>query len=224
MSDWAQYTRAVLGASPLRAVYQSWQFHASSLGYLLTFCPPPARVICIGCNLGLFDALLLAHGYQVTSVDNDPEVINMADTLSRRLGFGLKLEQADAFDLKAYYDQFDVAYSAGLVEHWNGRETVRLLREHSRCAPLVHVEVPTKWAWRIENVGPAAADMHTFRSKEFSARVRDAGLRPVKIYPLGRVPSRTRELWESAIPPFIFRRLQLLGDLSMGIGVLAQRS
>lgn len=223
MSDWANYARNLLGQLPLRTVHRNWQFHAPSLGYMLRFQPPPARVLSIGCNIGLFDALLLAHGYQVTSIDNDPEVIEIAKSLSQQLGFGLNLEQADAFDLERYHDRFDVAYSAGLVEHWHGRETVRLLKEHARCAPLVQVEVPTGRTWRIKNAGAASADMHAFRPSEFVARIRDAGLRPTKTYALGQAPSRGREVLESLMPPVIFRRIQLLTGLTMGIGVIARR-
>jgi SAM-dependent methyltransferase len=223
VSDWAKYSRDVLGDAPLRAVYRNCQFHATSLGYLLRFQPPPARVLSIGCNLGLFDALLLAHGYQVTSVDSDPEVLEMAETLSGRLGFGLHFEQADAFDLKQYHDRFDVAYSVGLVEHWHGRETVRLLKEHARCAPVVQVEVPSRWTWRIENLGPAANDMVTLSARKLGQRVREASLVPIKTYPLGSVPSRLREVSEALVPPVIFRSLQLLADLSMGSGIIARR-
>lgn len=213
----------MLGEAPLRAVYQNWQFHATSLGYLLKFRPPPARVLSIGCNLGLFDALLLAHRYQVTSIDNDPAVIEMAAAFSKHHGFELNLELADAFDLKKYHDRFDVAYSAGLVEHWHGRETVRLLMEHARCAPIVQVEAPTRWTWRIEKVTPASADMVTFTARQLKQRVRTAGLLPVKTYPLGAVPTRLREVGESLVPPVLFRRLQVLAGVSMGSGIIARR-
>jgi SAM-dependent methyltransferase len=223
MSQWADYTRKVLGDHPLRTVYQSWQFHAPTIGYLLTFRPPPARVLSIGCNLGLFDALLVAHGYSVTSIDNDVRVLDQAEKLSRRLGFGLHFEQADAFDLHKYENGYDLAYSAGLVEHWHGRETVRLLKEHARCAPIVQVEVPTRWTWRIENITAVADDMHVFTSREFIARVREADLQPLKTYALGSAPSRPREIAESLIPPYAFRRIQLWSGLSMGVGVIATR-
>jgi len=180
-------------------------------------------VLSIGCSLGLFDALLTAHGYSVTSVDSDPKVLQAAEELNRRFGFGLHFEQADAFDLVAYHDRFDVAYSAGLVEHWHGRETTRLLEEHAKCAPVVQVEVPTKWTWHIEQTSGVSDDMHVYTAREFTARVRGAGLRPIKIYALGSAPSRVREVVESFIPPYIFRRLQLLTGLSMGVGVIAAR-
>ncbi len=223
MSGWLEYTRRVLDGGALRAAHQNWQYHAPSLGYLLEFRPPPARVLSIGCNLGLFDALLQAHGYEVTSIDNDPAVLEAAAGLSKHFGFGLRFEQADAFDLERYHDGFDVAYSAGLVEHWHGRETMRLLKEHARCAPLVQVEVPTRWTWRTESLNSVAEDMHTFRPREFTDRIRQAGLRPLKTYPIGGVPSRGREILESLLPPALFRRVQLLTGLSMGVGVIAHR-
>jgi SAM-dependent methyltransferase len=223
MSDWSAYASKVLGESPANALYRSWQFHAPSLGYLLAFRPPPATVLSIGCSLGLFDALLVAHGYRVLSVDNDPAVLEAAAALSRDLQLGLRLEPADAFDLSAHHGRFDVAYSAGLVEHWHGQETARLLREHARCAPLVQVEVPTPWTYRVDSVQGVVEDMHPFRAREFRARVREAGLSPRKVYPLGGVPTRWREVLESALPPVLFRRLQLAAGLSMGVGIIATR-
>src|ERR1700694_3697444 len=76
VSGWLVYTRHALGAARSRAVYQNWHHHASSLGYLMQFRPPPARFLSIGCNLGLFDALLQSHGYEVKDylkfrVEND---------------------------------------------------------------------------------------------------------------------------------------------------------
>lgn len=222
MSAWLEYTRNVLEGGAVRAAHQNWNYHSPSLGYLLEFRPPPARVLSIGCNLGLFDALLQAHGYEVTSIDNDPAILEAATELSKRLGFGLRFEQADAFNLEGYHGRFDVAYSAGLVEHWHGRETVRLLKEHARCAPLVQAEVPTRWTWRL-NTGAVAEDMRTFRAREFAAQFRKAGLRPQKVYPLGGVPSRAREISEALLPPALFHRIQLLTGLSMGVGVIAFR-
>ena len=91
------------------------------------------------------------------------------------------------------------------------------------AARLVQVEVPTGRTWRIKNAGAASADMHAFRPSEFVARIRDAGLRPAKTYALGQAPSRGREVLESLMPPVIFRRVQLLTGLTMGIGVIARR-
>lgn len=222
-SAWSDYAQKILGDHPGQTIYDTWQYHAPTLGYLLTFRPPPARLISIGCSLGMLDAVFMAHGYEVLSVDNDPAVLAAAERLSQERGFGLRLEQADAFDLTKHHDQFDVAFSAGLLEHWHGREMVRLLKEHARCAPVVQAEVPTPWTWHVDSVEGVSQDMSPVRAPALRARALEAGLRPIKMYSIGGVPSRARVIAESLLPPVIFRRLQLWAGLSMGVGVIAHR-
>lgn len=206
----------------MRLLYEGWQFHQPTLGYLLEVRPPPARVLSIGCSLGILDALLTGYGYQVVSIDNDPLVLTLAEAFWKRLGRSLDLRQADAFDLTDHHGGYDVAYSAGLVEHWHGERAVELMREHARCAPLVQVEVPTRWTWTVSSPTEVGADMHPFKSSEFISRVRESGLQPISIYTLGGVPSRNRELIESLLPPVMFRKLSRIASYSMGIGVLAE--
>jgi SAM-dependent methyltransferase len=209
--------------SPIQVFFDSWSYQAPTVGYLRTFCPPPARVISIGCGIGLLDILLAGFGYQVTSIDSDPGVVESARVLSRELGLEREIDQADAFDLGAYHGRFDVAYSGGLLEHWNGTRTAELLSQHARCAPLVVVEVPTKHTMKLpEKLPEIYVDMKLFRPREFTARVRAAGLEVMKVYPVGSVPGRRREVLENLVPPALFRRLQLLAGYSMGIGVVAR--
>ncbi len=220
---WSRYARRHLQAGGIRIAYEAWSSHVPTLSYLLQFRPPPARLLSIGCGLGLVDLLLAGHGYEVTSIDDDEEVLESARALAQRFGAGLRFEAADAFHLDRYHDGFDIAFSAGLVEHWNGRRTVELLAEHARCAPLVQVEVPTRHTFHAVSVREVAEDMHVFTPREFAARVREAGLQVEKLYPTGGVPTRTRQVLESLLPPFLFRRLQRLAGYSMGIGCIARR-
>jgi hypothetical protein len=220
---WSRYGSSALSGGTVRAAYQAWQSHATSLGYLLRYCPPPANVISIGCGAALFDVLLVAHGYKVTSVDNDDAVLEMARRVGASLSIDLDLHSGDAFDLSAYHGHYDVAFSAGLVEHWNGSRTVDLIREHARCAPLVQVEVPTSYTRLLAAVPGILDDAKLYGPSEFASRVRDAGLRVKKLYPIGGVPTTTRRIVESTLPKALFRWLQVLVGYSMGIGCIALR-
>lgn len=223
MSDWALYPQKALKGGAVAADYRNWQFHAPTLGYLRAFRPPPAKVISIGCNPGLFDFAARGPWLRGAVYDNDLTVLAAAETLSQQLGLPLTLEEADAFDLGRHADRFDVAYSAGLIEHWHGKRTEHLLREHARCAPLVQVEVPTPWTEGIDSVAGVTADMRPFGARELANRVRGASLQPLKVYALGSALSRAREVLESLLPPICFRRLQLWSGLSMGVGMIARR-
>ena len=221
---WSRYASAALSAGSVRMAYNSWQSHATSLGYMLRYQPPPARVISIGCGSGMFDILLSSYGYKVTSIHSDPEVLRGVERSMQRFDIELDLHQADAFDLHEFHDRYDVAFSGGLVEHWHGTKTVELIAEHSRCAPRVQIEVPTRYTFLLDFIPEVIADMHVYKAREFANRFRTAGLRVEKVYPVGGVPTRVRGILENLIPPVVFRRIQLAIGYSMGIGVVATRS
>jgi SAM-dependent methyltransferase len=220
---WSRYANQALATGPARTAYNSWLSHVTSLGYMLRYQPPPARVLSIGCGIAMFDILLAGHGYQVTSLDSDPQVLEAAERSARNFGANLDLRLGDAFDLREYHDRYDIAFSAGLLEHWKGGKTVELIAEHARCATRVQVEVPTRHTMHIESVPEVVEDMHLFTPGEFAGRVRKAGLAVERMYAIGGVPTRTREVIESLTPPVLFRRLQRLTGYSMGIGCIARR-
>jgi SAM-dependent methyltransferase len=218
---WSRYASAALSAGPARMAYNSWLSHSTSLGYMLRFQPPPARVLSIGCGSAMFDILLAAYGYELTSIDSDAHVLKEVERSMHRFDIKLDLRQADAFDLREFHDRYDVAFSGGLVEHWNGTKTVELIREHARCAPRVQIEVPTKYTLLLDFIPEVIQDAHLFKPREFAGQFRKAGLQVVKVYPVGGVPTRTRSVLENLVPPALFRRIQLMAGYSMGVGVVA---
>jgi SAM-dependent methyltransferase len=221
---WSRYASAAHAAGLPRIAYNSWLSHSTSLGYMLRYQPPPARVISIGCGPAMFDILLASYGYQVTSLDSDTAVLDGVRRSMERFGVQLDLRLGDAFDLKEFHGKYDIAFSGGLVEHWKGTKTVELIAEHARCAPLVQVEVPTRYTLLLDNIIPEVLeDMHLYRPGEFAAQFRRAGLRVEKVYSVGGVPTRAREVVENVVPPVLFRRLQRAVGYSMGVGCIAAR-
>jgi SAM-dependent methyltransferase len=203
--------------------YNSWLSHSTSLGYMLKYQPPPARVLSIGCGPAMFDILLAAYGYEVTSLDSDPKVLESVKRSMQRFEVKLDLRLGDAFDLRAFHDSYDVAFSGGLVEHWHGTKTIELIAEHARCAPRVQIEVPTRYTLLLDNIPEVIEDAHLYKPGEFASQFRKAGLRVEKIYSVGGVPTRTRRVVENLLPPYLFRRLQGLTGYGMGVGIIATR-
>lgn len=220
---WSRYASAALSAGSAHMAYNSWLSHSTSLGYMLRFQPPPARVLSIGCGSAMFDILLASYGYEVTSIDSDPHVLKEVERSMQRFDIKLDLHQADAFDLHEFHDRFDVAFSGGLVEHWNGTKTVELITEHARCAPRVQIEVPTRYTLLLDYIPEVIQDAHLFKPREFAARFGKAGLHVEKVYSVGGVPTRMRSILENLVPPVLFRRIQQATGYSMGVGVVATR-
>jgi SAM-dependent methyltransferase len=220
---WSRYASAALRLGSTHMAYNSWLSHSTSLGYMLKYQPPPARVLSIGCGPAMFDILLAAYGYEVTSLDSDPRVLETVKHSMQQFDVKLDLRLGDAFDLHEFHDSYDVAFSGGLVEHWNGTKTVELIAEHARCAPRVQIEVPTRYTLLLEAIPEVIEDAHLYKPGEFAVQFRKAGLRVEKIYPVGGVPTRTRRIVENLLPPLLFRRMQRLTGYSMGVGCIASR-
>jgi hypothetical protein len=142
----------------------------------------------------------------------------------QRFDVKLDVRQADAFDLHEFHGSYDIAFSGGLVEHWNGTKTVELIAEHARCAPRVQIEVPTRYTLLLDNIIPEVIeDAHLFYPGEFAAQFRKAGLHVEKVYSVGGVPTRMRRIVENLVPPVLFRRVQRVTGYSMGVGCIASR-
>ncbi len=221
---WSRYANAALRLGSAHMAYNSWLSHSTSLGYMLKYQPPPARVLSIGCGPAMFDILLAAYGYQVTSLDSDEKVLEAVRRSMERFDVKLDLRLGDAFDLREFHDSYDIAFSGGLVEHWHGTKTVELIAEHARCAPRVQIEVPTRYTLLLDNIIPEVIeDAHLYKPGEFASQFRKAGLRVEKIYSVGGVPTRTRRVVENLLPPVLFRRLQRLTGYGMAVGCIASR-
>lgn len=220
---WSKYANAALRSGLAHHAYNSWLSHSPSLGYMLKYQPPPARVLSVGCGPAMFDILLAAYGYEVTSLDSDAEVLETVRRSMERFDVKLDVRQGDAFDLHEFHDKYDIAFSGGLVEHWNGTKTVELIAEHARCAPRVQIEVPTRHTLHLESIDEVVEDMHLFTPSEFAAKFGEAGLHVEKVYSVGGVPTHTREIVENLVPPVLFRRIQRVTGYSMGVGCIASR-
>jgi SAM-dependent methyltransferase len=220
---WSRYANAVLRPGSAHMAYNSWLSHSTSLGYMLRYQPPPARVLSIGCGPAMFDILLAAYGYQVTSLDSDERVLEAVRRSMERFDVKLDVRLGDAFDLREFHDSYDIAFSAGLVEHWNGTKTVELIAEHARCAPRVQIEVPTRYTLLLDNIPEVIEDAHLYKPGEFASQFRKAGLRLEKVYSVGGVPTRMRRVVENLLPPVLFRRLQRMTGYGMSVGCIASR-
>ena len=223
---WSRYATRAVGAGVIKTAYDAWTHHIPTLSHLIKVKPPPARVLSIGCGVGLLDVLLEGWGYSVTSIDSDPQVLEAARMTARHLGVELDLVLGDAFDLRDHHDKYDIAYSGGLVEHWHGQRTVELLREHARCAPIVQVEVPTVHtrllvnAWQEDEV---LADAHLFRPREFVRQVRSAGLEVLRLYPVGDLPTLRYRTLKAVLPPYVWSRIRTATGYTMGLGCVTRR-
>ena len=105
---------------------------------------PGDKILEVGSGTGVLAWPLAQSGVLVTSLDNDKEILVMAEDNCKLLGANIELVFGDGFALPYPDDSFKLAYSHGLLEHFPDEDIHRLIKEQLRVAPVVLIGVPLK--------------------------------------------------------------------------------
>jgi SAM-dependent methyltransferase len=197
-----------------------WQFFKTFYGMVFRYLPDGSKVLDIGCGPGYSDLYLSAHGYKVTGVDNDERIISLAEGVRDQIGASLGYQHGDAFDLSPFYGKFDMAYSVGVLEHFDREVTIQLLQEQARCAPLVLISIPTKYTCYSDGI----TDERIYTMSQLKQIVRDAGMDVVTGFGFGDVTATPLQIWvKRLLPHAVYRLLQNHG-FAFNIAVIGRNS
>lgn len=192
----------------LSTAVSHWGFHEILYGTIMKYCPAPASLLNVGCGPGWSDCYLASLGYAVTGIDNEPSLVSLAQSQAEKLGAAAKFEFGDAFDLKAHYGKFDLAFSCGVLEHFDRHVTVELLREQAKCARQVIIQIPSKYTSQAAPI----TDERIYTISELAKIVEDAGLRVVSQFGYGDLCATTGQLWlRRLLPRAAYRFMQNRG-------------
>jgi len=204
---------------PTRFAVEQWMFLFPVYIAIRKALPTGGRVLDVGCGGGAFTSVLSTYGFEMVGVDQDADVVARAREVGRALGGTASFEHADAFDLSPYHGRFDLAYSLGVVEHFDRDVTVSLIKEQARCATSVMVVIPTKYTKYAATV----TDERLYTRPELVAMVRDAGLVVTDSFVYGEVPTRISRGLRLALPNALYRGIQYGFSYAMGIGCVGRR-
>lgn len=219
---WRQYfdTHGAFAEGWLEGAVSHWGFHEALYGMIARHCPAPARILDVGSGPGWSDFYLSSKGYAVVGIDSEPSLVDLANQRAGTLGVGARFEVANALDLSRYHDQFDLAYSCGVLEHFDRHVTVQLLREQARCARKVLIQIPTRYT---AYTGPIT-DERIYDIAELARIVRDAGLRVEARFGYGDLAATPVHLqMRRLLPRFAWRLLQNAG-FAYSIAVIGVRT
>ena len=88
---------------------------------------------------------LSKEGADTIGIDNDERNIALAGKNNSVLRGNAKFTKADAFHLPYPDKSFDVAFSQGLLEHFDCQDIIKLIDEQLRVAKAVAFSVPNKF-------------------------------------------------------------------------------
>ena len=214
--NWEEYfSKQLEGKNSLQYAIEHWVYHMPFVGKIQKHTSPPAKILDIGCGYGLTAICLQVQGYSVTGIDNEPSIVQHAGEMAKFFHSDVHFEVGSAFHLEKYYDNFDSVYSIGVLEHFDRGVTIELLREQAKCAPVVALNVPSKYT-------PEIIDERIYSITELKKIMQLAGLKVIDYFGYGLPP---RLVWLRRILPYgMFRLLQNRYSQAMNLVVIGQRT
>jgi SAM-dependent methyltransferase len=217
---WVQFfdQQGALDTAWLASAISHWCFSERLHGQLVRFLPAGGLVLDVGCGPGTSVHWFAANGYSALGVDREERLVAIATERGRSLGSTARFEVADAGDLSAFYGQFDLAYSVGVLEHFDRADTVRLLQEQGRCARHVAIVIPTGFTRYTNEV----SDERFYSMRELERIVVDAGLEPVGRFGYGEISATRLHLLISLLLPKAALRMAQDHGYAYSIAVLGR--
>lgn len=192
----------------LKTAVAHWGFHESLYGNIIRTCPPPAKIIDIGCGPGWSAIYLSSLGYEVVGLDNEPSLVELATKNAERMGSHARFVCGDAFDLSQLNERFDLAYSCGVLEHFDREVTIELLKQQSAHAQYTLIQIPSRYTAYTGQI----TDERIYSISELKQIVIDAGLKLERSFGYGELNATPVHLGLRLIlPRMAWRALQNLG-------------
>ena len=205
--------------SLLENAVDHWNYNDPLYFGIKKLIQPPARILDVGCGLGYSDIYLQKCGYEVVGIDNDANIMEKARKNAKYFRSNVKFEQADAFDLSKYYGKFDLVYSVGVVEHFDRKTTIVLLKEQAKCAKYVIAVIPTKFTRYSGEI----TDERIYTISQLRGIFKYAGLEIMGKFGYGNVVSPFHNWVHRFLPHGLYRILQNNFSYAMGIGCIGKK-
>lgn len=189
----------------LAEAVNQWQFMQPLFGHIQNCVPPGSSILDVGCGMGFNDTYIASLGYEVTGIDNDPRIIEKAKRYASHLDVHVNFKPCDAFDLSSEYGKHDLAFSLGVLEHFDRDITIQLLSEQSKCARHVLIEIPTKYTAFTGSI----TDERIYSIRQLKKIVNESDLKVVASFGFGDVMATPYYTWlKRLLPHGVYRLLQ----------------
>ncbi|MFC1861453.1 class I SAM-dependent methyltransferase [Chloroflexota bacterium] len=139
--DWGKYFRE--RSLTLERFMDDTCDHKTFLNEIVSVGHKDKEILEVGCGNGTHSIFLSRLGYNVISIDNDEEVLNIARQNNTSFDGRVTFKEADAYNLPFGDNRFAVCFSQGFFEHFDDHNIKKLLKEQLRVSNVVVFSVPT---------------------------------------------------------------------------------
>ena len=139
----------------------------------------------VGCGSAMTSFALGEQGYSAFCLDNDFDVLRYIKEHNSYLLNYITICMANMYDLPFPNNSFNLAYSQGLLEHFQDDEIIESLKEQKRIAEIVIFDVPNKRHAAEHMIG----DERLLSERKYIQLCGRANLRILSIYGRKWLPS-----------------------------------
>jgi len=103
------------------------------------------KIMEAGCGTGIISTYMASLGYDVTEVDINKKILNLAKKISKEYipNASPKFIEKDILKLDFNKNEFDCIFSNGVLEHFSDKEIIKILSLQLEQAKYVIVGIPT---------------------------------------------------------------------------------
>lgn len=112
---------------------------------IISYCKPYNNILETGCGTGVLSIYLTNKGFDVTAVDNDEEMLNIANEISIKYRKKPLFIKQDIFDLNYPNNHFGIVFSHGVLEHFDDDQIVSLLKKQLKISHTLIFSIPTNY-------------------------------------------------------------------------------
>ena len=105
----------------------------------------PQKILEVGTGTGSMSVFLSFLGFDVVSLDNNPQVLCHTKGWTEEIDSKVKFVLGNAFKIPFADNSFDVVFHQGLLEHFTDEEIIKLLDEQLRVGKIVILSVPNNF-------------------------------------------------------------------------------
>jgi SAM-dependent methyltransferase len=164
-------------------------------GCVLSICPPPARVLDVGCGTGALAARLAGNGYEVVGIDPSQ---GMLDVMRERAP-EVEAVRGSATGMPFDDDEFDLSLSVATMHHIAEADAVRLalgemvrvVRPGGRILVWDHNPRNPYWPYLMRRVPQDTGEERLIGLEELVPGLEAGGAEPLVVRQLGFVPDFT---------------------------------
>ena len=148
IEDWYEVYEEQIKKSGGNKSYMAFKIkHKKKLIKILKKVSLNGKILEIGSGTGIVCSKLANDGYDVSGIDVNKQIINLAQKLEKEY-FGenkVKYIQKSMFELDFPRKSFDLCYSVGVLEHFKDEEIIYTLQQQLTISKRVIIVIPTKW-------------------------------------------------------------------------------